>query len=194
MIHYTCPMLFPALSLPFLIGGRDGTTPLFTVVSIHPHKVLLQHLQQSMWPFCGLIPLPHWSTTIHSSPPTTNCHLTGRRRAFLQLRTISRKVMLKASDAWPQSMLEWCTAGYWRPSFQVENLNRRLRSQWRTPMRWACHEGSWAKRIASQHSRQCGCRLQHSRAHIWQPACSSASSAAHSLARQDNINDLTTSW
>ena len=48
MIHYTCPMLFPALSLPFLIGGRDGTTPVFTVVSIHPHKVLLQHLQQSI--------------------------------------------------------------------------------------------------------------------------------------------------
>ena len=55
-----------AFSLPFLIGGRDGATPVFPGVQIHPDKAVLQ---QSMWSLCGQ----------NHPPPTTNGHLTGRR-------------------------------------------------------------------------------------------------------------------
>ena len=74
-------MFFPALGLPFLPvpGGRDGASPVFRSVGTHPHKVILQHLWQSMWSLCRLIPLPCRNTTTHSQPPTTNCHLTGKR-------------------------------------------------------------------------------------------------------------------
>ena len=139
MIHYTCPMLFPALSLPFLIGGRDGTTPVFTVVSIHPHKVLLQHLQQSMWPFCGLIPLPHWSTTIHSSPPTTNCHLTGRRSSWWVV-------------SW-QTHLPWCLVG-WYLSHKGKG-EKLLPGPWRLTRRRAIQRG--VRRTTFRMALSCSC-------------------------------------